>query len=422
MNGQSYSSACRMPGLLPIYSFFRLFFSVDITRILVIFAQFLCGIISVRCLALIARQLFNSNIYSLVLIVYSLSSFVSIWDHYGLSDSFSVSFLIFSVYFLIKFIYSQVNLNLILSGLFIAWSVFFRPVVIIIMPLYLIVLYRGVSYKLLFQYVKQAVILCSILFLFLLVWVFYNYKRTQRFIPLQDTMENCFSSYPLHFQKITDLVIGWGGDYQKWHSGGEMHWFLNKNIDVKKSNPFSSNIYTSVYNYDSIVKLRQAYFLSVSQGIDSKLKKYYIDYVTENATLYKSVYEKEHPLNFYIFNRLRLIVNFCFPLHLENLPFPKRTDMSFIQFCVKGFYFLLFLAISFFGVLSVFFVIKENNRKIILVYGIPIMFIFILAGYLGYIESRYFVPVYPFFFLFYCFTLIKIFVKIKLLRNMLMIS
>jgi hypothetical protein len=418
-SGKGYHSVCRMPGLLPIYSLARLFLSVGATKVMIVILQFICGVISVRALALVAGKVFNAKVYTLTLVIYTVSTFVSVWDNYGLSDSFSVSFMIFSTYFLFRFGETKNFRYAFLSGVFFTWCFFFRPVSLGIIPLFYIYIFiSSGKFKAFFVFVKNVTVFTIPVVIFLGWWMYHNYKMTHRIIVLQDTMENCYSgAYPLHYQKLRDLSTSWGGDYQKNSVGGEMNWFLDPSIDYKKVNPFGKRIFTKDYNIDSLIKLREAYHLSRSVGLSDSARNYFIDYVSARSDFYKISYMREHYLSYLILNRLRICLKFCFPLRLDDLPLPKLSEMSFFQKVFKGFYLILFHFISLLGLFSGVVILFERNLNKMLFYCFPLMFLLILGGYFGFIEMRYFAPIYPFFVVFACYIINKLYQKSKFSKN-----
>ena len=81
IEGNGYGSTCRMPGLLPVYATLRLFFSPNISEILLVFIQFIASVIGVYLLAKTAYLLKKSQVlFVITFFVAAFSSFISIWD------------------------------------------------------------------------------------------------------------------------------------------------------------------------------------------------------------------------------------------------------------------------------------------------------------------------------------------------------
>ncbi|HYC27147.1 MAG TPA: glycosyltransferase family 39 protein, partial [Chitinophagaceae bacterium] len=393
-----YNSVCRMPGLLPVYFALRFFLDETGTKVAIILLQFLVGVFSVWALGRIARYIFNAVVSTCTIVLYSISTFVSVWDHYGYSDSFSVSFMIISIYLLLHFRQNGGKAMLLLSGLFYCWSVFFRPINIVILPVMLVHLIHGrLTLRSILKSSGLSLLFVVPLVVCLALWVSHTRRLTGRFILLQDSMSNCYpNAYPEHYQKMRDLSTAWGGDYQRNTVGGEMNWFLDKSVNYKKQNPFSDRIYTKDYNIDSLIRLREYYHASRSDTVSQAQKKYYTEYVASRSDHYKAGYIREHYFDYAVLNKLRILLKFCFPLRLDDIPLPKLSDMSLFQKMFKGFYMVLFHLVNLLGLLAGIIVLFSRDRKKILFYGFPFTFLLILGIYFGFIEMRYLAPVYPF--------------------------
>ena len=178
VQGQGYTSICRMPGILPIYAPISYFSGPPAAKISMIVIQFLCSVISVVLLGWIASVLFrNKKAMGLTIILYGVSTFVSIWDHFLMSDSLSISFLIFSIYFLIRYLQQGKLLTLLWSGLFITWSVFLRQIdiVVILIAGLILIVYQWNKFGRIF---KSAIVFAMPFVFFIGTWTYYNYQKT----------------------------------------------------------------------------------------------------------------------------------------------------------------------------------------------------------------------------------------------------
>lgn len=408
VNGNGYNTMCRMPGLLPIYAPMYFLFGLEWGKVAVILLQFFTSVVSVYCLALMAKNIFNSDkIFRITFFVYALSSFVSIYDNYGLSDSFSTSFLIFSIYFLVKTFQKNHWLPLLLSGSFLCWAIFFRPVlmvVFIISCLILIIQFLIVSKKYLLLF-RSLFIFCLPLILFLSLWTIHNYNQYKMFVPLQGPFSMCFGGLPEQHLEIRKLIISFGEDSQKWSKGSGAEWFFEENINYKQNNPFSTSIYTVDFNLDSLISLKEHYDQSLNPALGKDKQEAYKKMVMHSSNSFYLSYRKHHPIGAFIINPIQLILKFIFPKRLDNLPFPNFSEMKLYHKIIKLGYLILLNLISLLGIIGIVLaLIKKQNLA--LFYGlIPISLIITLAGLLGFIEQRYLVPAYPFLVIFSAYTL-----------------
>ncbi len=393
VNGMGYTSYCRMPGLLPIYFLFRPFLNITWTKTCIIILQFIASTLSVYILARIAFILSKHNhlVFKLTFFIYAISSFVSIWSHVGYSDSFGVSFLIFSFYFLLKF-KDQYKINyLILSSVFITWSVFFRPIHGVCIPVF-IVIYLF-DYKKIGLSIKHTIIFTIPLIISLSVWTVKNYQQTNKIIILQGPLSECFPSISDQLLAIRKLIACWGDDVQPWAKDTAGEWFFSKKMMESKNNPSHNNIYTKDYNLDSLITLRKKYFLSIDDSIEINERQELKQYVIDKSNLYVESYKKEFPIRAGIINKLILLKQLLIPNRLDDLPFPKFNEMNILQKTIKlGYYSLLILINTIGFVVGIFFLFKKNYLVII-----PISLITVLIIGFGIVEQRYLLPTYPFF-------------------------
>jgi hypothetical protein len=401
INSGIYTSFCRMPGLLPIYGPVYFLFGSIGGKTAVIILQLLADSISVYCLAAAAKQIFkNGQIFYYSFFLYAFSAFVSNWDHYGLSDSFSVSFLIFAVYFAGKFGESGKNVHLILAGIFIAWSVFFRPIHGILIPVIILVyLFRRQDFSL---SVKKSLIFCSPLLLFLAIWTYTNFRKYNKIIILQGPLSECFKYLSPQDLAIRDLIIAWGGDIQAWSPGSEAEWFFKDAPDPPDSRAIHDTYFTKAYNYDSLLVLRNEYHLSKSDTLANHAQALLQTRVLERAHRYYESYKQEKFFRFILLNRLKMLKNFLLPKRLEDFPAPALSNMNLFEKLFKAFYYLLLLYITTIGFISAVYELFKRNLFAL----IPLTMILLIGAALGFVEQRYLSPAYPFLTVFACLPLI----------------
>ncbi len=392
VQGKGYYSMGRMPGLLPIYVPLRLLFSVEWTQAIIIILQFLTGVISVYALSKTALLIFKKErIFYITFFLYAFSSFVSIWDHVGYSDSFAISFLIFSFYFLIKYKETLNWKHLFFSGFFIAWSVFFRPIHGLAVPLaFLFFLF---DIRNIIQTIKRGIIYSLVLIITLSMWTYKNYRDFNKIVVLQGSMIECFPRMiTQELLSIRELITVWGGDTQPWSKGSDAEWLLTKKTDEDKTEPESKNIYTSAYNIDSLRILKKKYFASINDTISEAERNALKKYVNTKSLIYLESYKKEHFFRYLLVNRLIITKRLLVPPRLDDLPFPPLAKMSIIHKVAKGGYFLLLIFVNIVGVIGCFLALRK--RKFLAI--IPLAFIFTLTFIFGYVEQRYLLPAYCF--------------------------
>ena len=386
--GQGYSSVCRMPAFAPIYCGVSALFNPFVAYQFVILVQFVVGILSVVWVARLAGYLAqNKKAYYIAGIIYSASLLIAVWDPMLLSDSLGNSFLILAFYLAIRF-KNEWNWKLVFwSSLFLTWSIFFRQIHVLFIPvLYFLLLKRTDFYK-------SSILFGIPLFLAFGSWTSYNYSKTNRFIPMVDSFSSCYGYLPEQLIAIRDLVIAWGEDCQPWVANSASNYLIAKEGCIQT--PLSNRHYTTVYGAVEMRQLKEDY-QRFYYDLEGAAKDSVGSVILAKAKSYREAYVNEHPSDFYVMNRFRLMKQFLFPARIDNIPGPAFAQMNTIQKGVKlGSYALLLLVNVLALILFIPVILKDWKGRWWLVSS-WVLFL-VLGGVLGFIEQRYLVPCYFFF-------------------------
>jgi hypothetical protein len=351
--------------------------------------------LSTFLLAIAASRIIPHKLaFPAVALIYSLSSFVSIWDHTLLSDSFATSFLIISFYLLTEFTLRNQMRYLLMAGFWLTWSIFIRQIGILFIPVFPIIwwAWRKDSFK---SFVKHGLLFITPFIVFISLWTYRNYEKEKVFVPLIKPIADCWTSYTPQFMKITQLLITWGEDAQYWIAGSSAEWF-NKPVAQIQAYPFRTSLNTTKCNADSILQLQQLY-VAFKNAEDTLLRKNLGDDILEKCDLMISTYKTERPADYYFTNRLKMMWDFLFPTRLDNTPGPAFSQMNIVQKGVKIGYYILLILVNIAGLLATIYALYRKHWHMLVVAIIPWILIITLAGIMGYIEQRYLVPAYPFF-------------------------
>ena len=386
--GAGYSSICRRPAFVPIYSAVSAVFNPYIAFQFVILLQCVFGILSVIWVARIAAHLGqNKRAYYIAGIIYASSLLIAVWDSMLLSDSLGNSFLILAFYLAIRF-KNELTWKLVFwSSLFLTWSIFFRQIHVLFIPvLYFLLLKRT-------QFLKSSILFGIPLLLAFGSWTAYNYSKTNRFIPLVDSFSSCYGYMPEELIAIRDLVIAWGEDCQPWVPNSASNYLIAK--DGCTISPLVERHYTTAYGAQEVKRLKEDYHRFYYE-LEGTSKDSLGNEIVSRARKYKSAYMYEHPSDYYVLNRFRLMKQFLFPARIDNIPGPAFAQMNVIQKGVKvGSYALLLLVNALALVLFIPVVLKDLKNRWWLITGW--LLFFVLGGVLGFIEQRYLVSCYFFF-------------------------
>ena len=305
-------TAFRMPGLAVVYGPLFFFLGAKTGAVLFVFLQLLLGSFSVYYLSKTAYFIFEKQIvFFTTFIVYLFSSFVSIYDHYLLSESFTTYFLIFSVYFFIKYLKNENYNTLLLSGIFVGIASLYRPAVIfVVFSLTCLLLLNGFYNKKRVKKIAQSLLCFGIsAFLLLGAWTLRNYLVFEKVIPFVD------HGITKSERGIFDLTTAQGANWYT-HDGVKgkfFHWYfpsfqsfdgMNQYYDEQfsKSNPFDESKYTPDYNFDSLLVMRNYCWLALdpTSGIDDSTRNHFDKKVGEMAVRFRQSYIKHHLFDFLI--------------------------------------------------------------------------------------------------------------------------
>lgn len=396
----------RMPGYgiiyLPLISLFKKTVALNILILL----QFIVASISVYLLALIANYLFNSDKYfHLVYYLFLTSMYINFYDHFLLTESFTCSFLIITVYFFIRALLENKNLFYLFSGVFLTEVVFLRPVFLPLFFLFIVVL----VWRFLPQLKKSAYPTLFFLLPFFIaesMWVSHNYKKHERFQLLMaaflpgELNEN-------YYRPCLEFCQSWGGNYIWWKEGTPIRWFgvgiietdtSLTNLIKKEKIKLPKTIYTSKFNEDSLVKLRSL----ISEIKKEETISPWSSQRTKNENLIKSTLDsfsqsikKENPFVYYIKSRINYCKYFLLTTRANN-PFAiYKNSITNVLKKLELFYYLFILVTGMIGIILLFKEFQKNLLSLIVI-GIPIYTVVIHPIFLRLIENRYFMPAYSF--------------------------
>ena len=412
-------STRRVPGILPFYYPLYKILGKEKARTAIILIQFLLSVISVYLLAIISQDIFKSKTpFYLTLGLYSISSFVSIFDHIGLAESLSTSFVIFAIFFLLRGLKKQQRYFMILSGLFICWSIFLRPAVGVFFPVMLLYVWFNLKNHFTFRKTfTELMVLCLPLMLTIFVWTIRNYHVTKQIIPLEDDI---FKSMPYLYtpqvKAIRTLIGAWGGEFVRWEKNSEGEWFFDKDLNKDNHSVYNNRHFTSYYNLDSLIRLRELYWNSENYTLTETEREVYKIKTIQTALLYTESYIKEKPFHYYVISPVILTIKFLFNKTTNYLPFPAFSGMELYHKLIKIFYILLYNIIMILGILGIIISIFSKKMDLKIMILCPTLYIIVMSVIFKATEERYLVSLYPFLVLFSSFSIYRI-LKLNVVRK-----
>lgn len=384
----------RMPGYGLPYFLLRLLFSQTTALNLLVIFQLLFSAITVYFFAKTAQSFFKTerSFYS-AFILYTLSTYVSIFDHVLLTEAFCTGALIMSTYFFTQ--EQRTPQNTVLSGLWLTWAIFLRPVCLPLLAFGAIIIFLEKKWKSL----KTIFLFCAIFFVCESLWLMYNFKKHHSFIPLTSTVyypeaHNSYQRQLFHFVEATGGSIIW------WNPGADVSYYIPTPsfITKKKEVQLPEHAYTSQFNGDSLLLIKK----DIAIVIDSTATDFRRDsaqkIVQARLTRYTASIRDEKPFLFYVGSRIRLATSFLVHSGTYNLYVKSSDFLNPSQWMIKVFYSLFYLVIIALGLLgTIILIIRKSYRNrgvYIAVTALYLTFIFPIGLQLD--EYRYLVPAYPF--------------------------
>ncbi|MGZ3884875.1 MAG: hypothetical protein ACXVDK_07160 [Bacteroidia bacterium] len=296
INGLYYPDI-RMPGypvlLSALLSVFQLTYALD----LLVLLQLAISAISVVVLANTAFLITRSRlVFTGVFCVYLFSTYISVYDKFILTESLSISFIIFSVYYFVRGFSFQNMRSLIFCGGFAALAVFLRPALFILLLSYaFFLLIQLLMNKAEFR--RFMLYGCYIVLPFLIldaVWIKRNFEWHHKFIPLMSFDLYDKQASDSYYREEVRFVEAWGGDIVHWEPKAEIRWFgCGRRFAADPAIRLPDYIYTSVYNADSLLHLRhemrrfdQDHDPALKKTICDQLQRYTVAFMTEKKFTY----------------------------------------------------------------------------------------------------------------------------------------
>ncbi|MFZ6665286.1 hypothetical protein [Peijinzhouia sedimentorum] len=406
--GSNEAFAGRLPGYSMPYLFLRHIFPQSISLFIIISLQILLSVISVYLLALLSIKWFRTENYFIsIIIIFSISTYTSIYDLFTLAESFSVSAVIFGFYLLTIGLKRQSKIFLLYSGVFVAWAIFLRPflgLLILFIPIIIFVyLLKSHPHIRLINNVKRVLIFAIPFIVFESVWIGRNYIEFNRFIPLETSLSESYGDFGLYGKAalgIRKLINSYGGDSAEFRTGSDAWWFHHAEDSELDSFNFPEWIFEiEEVNRNTLIEIRNLYHLSIKNQ-DSELGRR-ANLKAESLALHLSDNIKSNaPFRYYLVNNLLRTGRFIFTNGTYLLPLPSFSEMTILQKLIKLFYYAMYFTVLITGLtgilLRTFNVDKWSDLPFMLSVALFLSLVIAIIFVGDIIENRYFISMYPF--------------------------
>lgn len=400
----TYEPDFRMPGYGAIYyPFFLLFGKIAGLNIL-IFIQCICSALSVYALALVSAKITKvKGIFYWVFYGYLLTTFVSIYDIYILTESLTTSFTIFALYYFVRYLEADKLKHLLFFAVLFTWMTFMRQ---IYLPLYAVFGFILIVH--LWKRKSSLKKMAGTLLLFVAPWIVgeafwvnHYYHQHGEIRISQERFSRGLESKPEF--AIAKFVISWGGNCIYWDPSSEIRYF---GVGSEREGPIvdpnariPEHIYTSAFQGDSLAKIKEMFFAFKAES-DTVKRQAIGSEIIRKMDGYTQSIKDENPMLYHVKSRISLykiaLIHSGTSFHFST-PAEELAWYKYLFKMGQGMLYILVVLIGHIALLYTLF--KAWKHKDLLLLIIPV-----LAGYglllypiiLRAAESRYFVPSFPF--------------------------
>jgi hypothetical protein len=390
-----FSPDFRMPGYGMVYLPLRYLFSRTVACNILLLVQLLFSALSIYPLALIAQRLLKHVLFFYAtFFLYAISYYTCCFDQLLLTESFSCSFLILSLFYFIRYFDQKKKRDIVISSFFMVFLIFMRPVFLPLLIIFpgILFLSTGKSWK---NILTTALLFAAPFVLADGLWMIYNYKHYEKIVPLTRTKwsPNIDSSY---VKPCNEFIESYGGGYVR--DDGMLH-------------RIPAYAYTSKFNEDSIAIIRSLITMSIDPKLSLDERDKYLKILTTKLDAYSQSIRNEKPYVYYIkapFNNVSRLMDFSSQMCI--LFFVKKYGGYMHSF--YGYLYLLTIYSGFWG-MCLLFAKSIKDPLLLFIPTIPFYTIFVHSFVVRATENRYIIPSYPFIIICGIFLFFWIFTKVK---------
>ena len=394
--------AGRMPAYSLTYLLFRTVGSENAAKSMLALFQVLMSGVSTYFLSCLAMNLFGGAeaVFLSTFILYGLSTFVSHLDVLLLTESLSTSSLIFAAYCLERFKSRQRSRLLISGGAWLTYSIFLRPYVAVVLPLFASLTWvtsdGGKPSIPTLRRVLNTALLALPFAVCDSAWVARNYLVFGKFVPSQINILAGYQEPETHWAFLS-LCQATGEDMVYWKPGTLSAWFFPQSRFPPHDYRPPPHVFTTDYDFAALDRIRGQYRHVLDQGkagiggtLDLSLAR--------ELNFFRDSYRRERPLEYYLLSRIRLTKILLVHSGPQNMPF-KPFGQLYLDppaMLVKLLSIALYWVTLAGGFTAIVFLWRASPIELRLYLLVPIWVIFLLAFILRSTEEVYWTPVYPF--------------------------
>ncbi len=362
-----------------------------------------------------------------VTIMYGLSLPIIGFLSYTITESLHPSLVIFSLYYLIRFLYKEKypsNRCLILSAVFCALATLVRPTDgIMLITLISALLVGGRAKKIKIQPVFIVFFTFGVLFA---PWVIHNYIKIDKLVPLEAYYQNhTFGGHGAKNIALYDWWSSWGAP-----KGVALHEKIS--LDAGTDSPHSSikkfinnipeyayvdytkdDLYSALVLYQDCIKDRYKHYNGVTDInlIRQKWGEKILECESGVSNAFDNLRDKikqGNPLRYYFIAPILVRGSqYIFHSFSAHIPFLAPNDGKYtkFQYSVKAFLYIVNVLLWVFS--AMYFLLRRDLREKIII-GSFFLISFVILIYSRHVEGRYMLAAYPFMYIMSSITIMSV--------------
>ena len=386
--------APRVPGQSLTYGFFRLFFSLAYAVNALLIFQVFIYCISIVFLGKILKDLTKNRFaFWICILLFTFDLYNSVWNNYAtLAESLGNSFVIIGLCFFYRYLKSKSLISILLAGVFVSLSFFYKVVNIVI-------IFCAGIYLLNFIFRQKQSIKNSIKVIFLFsvpfivfesIWISRNALATSEFIPIQQIKgapieldDNITFDLSSPARSCVNFLKSFGGNWIRWNPNSERAWFNNAdynnkmgfivNQDINKV--FPNWIYTEYLTSDLLIDARKDWHKSLDLSLSNNIRKEHAKEASLVFIAFKNNIIKNHVYRYQFTSRLNYFKNLFIHSGTYYVPFSFKGSPLLVKF-TKILLMILYYVILILGSIGLINSLFKTKEK-------PFLFLFtsIFIGY-----------------------------------------
>lgn len=412
--------AGRMPYVGITYYLFRtLNFSKPKALYAYIVLQAILESISILLIGILLKKITLTNITMYIyFIILTLDTRVTEYSSQILSDSAATSFMCFFSYFYYSHCSGKNNIYLLISGIFLALSVLFRPY-LSLMYIVLFTYWGFEEYKSNTLY-SPPTLLKNIIYkgLFLILplividapWTIRNYTLFNKLVPFQQDVNAGNKNNPAYWE-IYMMTIKLGAFDDNTNIPSLRSFFFSDDTNLRKINTLDPNIFGESLHPSDLLNLQKTWqtfkrlhYIDTIKDITVLHKK---NFSTEEQKLYQEIkeacrnilmkYKNDHPLNYYLSTKVKkLILQHEYPNKSYYNIIYRKSYKNFSWHYIPLFFLqpIIHYITYIFGLIGLFLLLNRCTFHFAIIHFL-LMFIFAFIFY-WFHEYRYFMLSYPY--------------------------